>query len=77
MICGVCAGLLTHRCAAIAEGHGDVAITLLKAGAESDKRDVDDKLAIDLAPDKKVRAALFASRAMAYSSGARVHHPEC
>lgn len=39
---------------AISEGHGDTAIVLLKAGAETDKRDVDGNLAIDLAPDKKV-----------------------
>ena len=41
---------------AIAEGHGDAALVLLKAGAETDKRDVDGHLAIDLAPDKKVCA---------------------
>ena len=29
-------------------------MVLLKAGAETDKRDVDGNLAIDLAPDKKV-----------------------
>ena len=40
---------------AIAEGHGDTALFLLKAGAEMDKRDVDDNLAIDLAPDTKVQ----------------------
>lgn len=39
---------------AISEGHGDTALVLLKAGAETDKRDVDGNLAIDLAPDKKV-----------------------
>ena len=39
---------------AIAEGHGDTAIFLMKAGAETDKRDVDGNLAIDLAPDIKV-----------------------
>ena len=39
---------------AISEGHGDAAMVLLKAGAETDKRDVDGNLAIDLAPDKKV-----------------------
>ena len=33
---------------------GDTALTLLKAGAETDKRDVDGYLAIDLAPDKQV-----------------------
>ncbi|BDD54741.1 hypothetical protein MPDQ_003366 [Monascus purpureus] len=40
---------------AISEGHGDAAILLLKAGAEPDKRDSTGNLAIDLAPDKKVR----------------------
>ena len=40
---------------AISEGHGDTAVVLLKAGAETDKRDVDGNLAIDLAPDRKVR----------------------
>jgi 26S proteasome non-ATPase regulatory subunit 10 len=55
---------------AIAEGHGmglsmssvkfahnflgDTAVALLKAGAETDKRDADGYLAIDLAPDKQV-----------------------
>lgn len=40
---------------AISEGHGDTAVVLLKAGCETDKRDVDGNLAIDLAPDRKVR----------------------
>ncbi|KAF5858663.1 hypothetical protein ETB97_003924 [Aspergillus alliaceus] len=40
---------------AISEGHGDAAITLLKAGAEADKRDVNGVLAIDMAPDASVR----------------------
>jgi len=35
---------------------GDTAVALLKAGAETDKRDVDGYLALDLAPDKEVRA---------------------
>lgn len=39
---------------AICEGHGDAAITLLKAGAETDKRDSDGRLAIEMAPDGKV-----------------------
>ena len=42
-------------CSAISEGHGDTAMALLKAGAETDKKDVDGHLAIDLAPDSKVR----------------------
>lgn len=43
---------------AIAEGHGDTALVLLKAGAELDKRDRDGKLAIDLAPDAKVKSVV-------------------
>jgi 26S proteasome non-ATPase regulatory subunit 10 len=39
---------------AIAEGHGDTAIALLKAGAETDKKDADGFLAIELAPDSQV-----------------------
>ena len=39
---------------AVAEGHGDAAIFLLKAGAEADKRDSSGLLAIDLVPDTKV-----------------------
>ena len=42
---------------AISEGHGDTAMVLLKAGAE-DKRDGDGNLAIDLAPDRKVRLSI-------------------
>jgi 26S proteasome non-ATPase regulatory subunit 10 len=33
---------------------GDTAVALLKAGAETDRKDVDGYLAIDLAPDKQV-----------------------
>jgi 26S proteasome non-ATPase regulatory subunit 10 len=40
---------------AISEGHGDAAIQLLKAGADPEKRDSNGNLAIDLAPDSKVR----------------------
>lgn len=39
---------------AICEGHGEAALTLLRAGAETDKRDQDDHLAIDLTPDAMV-----------------------
>ncbi|OBT89522.1 hypothetical protein VE02_01123 [Pseudogymnoascus sp. 03VT05] len=46
---------------AIAEGHGDTALALLKAGAETDKKDVDGFLAIDLAPDGKVRKFILES----------------
>jgi hypothetical protein len=42
---------------AISEGHGDTALVLLKAGAETDKKDEDGYLAIDLAPDSKVNAS--------------------
>ncbi|KAG7292134.1 hypothetical protein NEMBOFW57_002167 [Staphylotrichum longicolle] len=40
---------------AIAEGHGDAAIALLKAGAETDKKDVDGFLALEVAPGADVR----------------------
>ncbi|EED24113.1 proteasome regulatory particle subunit (Nas6), putative [Talaromyces stipitatus ATCC 10500] len=40
---------------AISEGHGDAAILLMKAGTDLEKRDADGNLAIDLAPDAKVR----------------------
>lgn len=40
---------------AISEGHGDVAVELLKQGADSGKKDADDRLAIDCAPDRGVR----------------------
>ncbi|CEN62308.1 Putative 26S proteasome regulatory complex, subunit PSMD10 [Aspergillus calidoustus] len=40
---------------AVSEGHGDAAVALLKEGAEADKRDGEGKLALDLAPDAKVR----------------------
>ncbi|KAL1952606.1 hypothetical protein VTO42DRAFT_4691 [Malbranchea cinnamomea] len=40
---------------AISEGHGEAALVLLRAGAEADKRDNEGRLAIDLAPDSKVR----------------------
>ena len=45
---------------AIAEGHGDAALLLLKAGAETNKRDADEQLAINLAPDTKVLTFLQA-----------------
>jgi len=46
---------------AIAEGHGDTAVALLKAGAETDKKDTDGKLAIELAPDSQVRKFILQS----------------
>ena len=39
---------------AISEGHGEAALVLLRAGAETDIRDGNDNLAIELAPDSKV-----------------------
>ncbi|PWY81978.1 proteasome regulatory particle subunit [Aspergillus heteromorphus CBS 117.55] len=44
---------------AVSEGHGDAAITLLKAGAEADKRDSNGVLAMDMAPDSKVRSYIL------------------
>ena len=46
---------------AIAEGHGDTAVALLKAGAEHDKVDSRGKLAIQLAPDQFVRDYILRS----------------
>ncbi|KAI9738600.1 MAG: hypothetical protein M1834_008104 [Cirrosporium novae-zelandiae] len=46
---------------AISEGHGDTALLLLKLGAEADKRDIDGNLAVDLAPDPKVRKYILQS----------------
>ncbi|KAG6033296.1 hypothetical protein E4U41_006944 [Claviceps citrina] len=40
---------------AIAEGHGDVALALLKQGADFTLRTAQDELPLDLAPDKEVR----------------------
>lgn len=40
---------------AISEGHGDVAVELMKQGADSGKLDRDERLAIDCAPDANVR----------------------
>ncbi|QPG99202.1 hypothetical protein C2857_001187 [Epichloe festucae Fl1] len=39
---------------AVAEGHGDVAIALLKEGADFTLKNAEDKSALDLAPDKEV-----------------------
>lgn len=39
---------------AVSEGHGDAAVELLKAGAATDKKDGEGRLAIQLAPDSKV-----------------------
>ena len=43
----------------ISEGHGDAAVFLLKEGAQWDKKDKEDKLAIELAPDGKVRSYIL------------------
>ena len=43
---------LHHACA---EGHGDTADALLKAGAETDKKDSDGRLALQTTPDSSVR----------------------
>ncbi|KAH6646504.1 ankyrin repeat domain-containing protein [Truncatella angustata] len=40
---------------AVAEGHGAAAVALIKAGAETDKKDADGFLALDLSPDREVR----------------------
>ena len=50
-------GKLCSSSLAITEGHGDAAMVLLRAGAETDKRDMDGNLAISLAPDKKATLA--------------------
>ncbi|KAH0556808.1 hypothetical protein GP486_005407 [Trichoglossum hirsutum] len=47
--------------AAISEGHGDTALLLLKAGAETDIQDREGQLAIDLAPDSKIRKFILQS----------------
>ncbi|KAL8672903.1 MAG: hypothetical protein Q9168_002657 [Polycauliona sp. 1 TL-2023] len=46
---------------ALHHGHGDTALILLKAGAEVDKLDADGKLAIDLAPDTKIKKFILQS----------------
>jgi len=43
---------------AVAEGHGDAAVALLKAGAELGKEDAEGKMALDLAPDLEVSLCL-------------------
>lgn len=40
---------------AIAEGRGDTAVSLLKAGADAQIRDHDGHTALELAPDTKIR----------------------
>ena len=45
---------------AVAEGHGDTAVALLKAGAETDRKDNDGFLALQLAPGSDVCSSLEA-----------------
>lgn len=44
---------------AIAEGHGDAAVVLLKAGIEPLTKDKDGHIPIELAPDAKVERSFF------------------
>ncbi|MCJ1236522.1 Ankyrin-2 [Varicellaria rhodocarpa] len=46
---------------AISEGHGDSALCLLSSGVEIDKIDIDGHLAIELAPDSKIRKFIIQS----------------
>ena len=61
MVISTCNYRTYLTCTAIAEGHGDTAVALLKAGAEFDREDGDGHLAIDLAPDAKVRKYIVKS----------------
>lgn len=45
----------TDAFTAVAEGHGETALVLLRAGADYQAKDGTDAMAIDLAPDAKVR----------------------
>ncbi len=46
---------------AISEGHGDAALLLLQRGAEWDKKDSWDRVALDYAPDAKTRGFIVQS----------------
>lgn len=46
---------------AVSEGHGDAALLLLQRGAEWDKKDTWDKVALDYAPDAKTRTFILQS----------------
>ncbi|KEF55701.1 26S proteasome non-ATPase regulatory subunit 10 [Exophiala aquamarina CBS 119918] len=46
---------------AVSEGNGDVAVELLKAGAETDKKDNNGRVAIECAPDSKIRSFILAA----------------
>ncbi|KAH6707646.1 ankyrin repeat-containing domain protein [Leptodontidium sp. 2 PMI_412] len=49
---------------AVAEGHGDTAVALLKAGADTEKKDNDGFLALDLAPDSQVKKYILKTAEM-------------
>ncbi|KAH7380861.1 ankyrin repeat-containing domain protein [Cadophora sp. MPI-SDFR-AT-0126] len=49
---------------AVAEGHGDTAVALLKAGADAEKKDNDGFLALDLAPDSQVKKYILKAAEM-------------
>jgi len=46
-----------RRTRLIIERTGDTAVALLKAGAETDKKDIDGRLAMELAPDAQVSSS--------------------
>ena len=64
---------------AIAEGHGDTAVALLKAGAETDKKDSDGFLALELAPDAQVTSfyPVSSRENTDWPQGAEIHIAEC
>lgn len=62
------------------EKTGDTAVALLRAGAETDKKDVDGFLAMDLAPDSQVMYPTppsISSADLSQFSGQEVHSPNC
>ena len=44
---------------AVAEGHGDTAVALLKEGADVTVKNADGELPLDLAPDKEIRTYIL------------------
>lgn len=56
---------------------GDTAVALLKAGAETDKRDADGYLAIDLAPDKQVYIVSSSMFIILRVLGSPVYYTKC
>ena len=56
---------------------GDTAVALLKAGAETDKKDVDGHLAMELAPDAQVPPLSHPYNTVLtfVASGQKVHSP--